>query len=219
MTQAVPRSGPYIWVTWLSKLLVGDYSCEWAAWFKAHHRDHARMPSTYDFVGWQMDHTDLLGRTRDDLDGRGFTVLTEQQNSFQVKGSSGTMLGGRPDLAAMSEDRNLVCDVKTGQPRVSDQAQVMIYMYALPHTAKFLGMEFEGRVVYRDHEVAIPNNAVDEAFEERLFALIRRVSSDDPGRRVPSVAECRFCDITTVDCPERVDGEPDAEDLSEIGEF
>ena len=31
------QGGPYVWVTWLTKLLVGDASCEWAAWFKAQH--------------------------------------------------------------------------------------------------------------------------------------------------------------------------------------
>lgn len=26
-----PRTSPYIWTSWLSRLLVGDNSCEWAA--------------------------------------------------------------------------------------------------------------------------------------------------------------------------------------------
>ena len=30
-------TGPYIWVTWLPRLLSGEGSCEWAAWFKAQH--------------------------------------------------------------------------------------------------------------------------------------------------------------------------------------
>ena len=30
-------NGPYIWITWLTKLLTGEHSCEWASWFKAHH--------------------------------------------------------------------------------------------------------------------------------------------------------------------------------------
>ena len=28
------KEGPYIWVTWLTKLLTGDDSCEHASWFK-----------------------------------------------------------------------------------------------------------------------------------------------------------------------------------------
>ena len=32
------RDGPYyIWVTWLTILLVGENCCEWAAWFHAQH--------------------------------------------------------------------------------------------------------------------------------------------------------------------------------------
>ena len=27
--------GPYIWVTWLTKLLSDGYSCEWVAWFRS----------------------------------------------------------------------------------------------------------------------------------------------------------------------------------------
>ena len=51
------RSGPYIWVTWLSRLLVGDRSCEWSSWFKAHHRYYDRMPSDFDAftsIFWRM---------------------------------------------------------------------------------------------------------------------------------------------------------------------
>ena len=28
------RESVYIWVTWLSRLLVGDASCEWATWYR-----------------------------------------------------------------------------------------------------------------------------------------------------------------------------------------
>ena len=35
---AQPRAaGPYVWVTWLSELLVGENPCEWGSWFKAQH--------------------------------------------------------------------------------------------------------------------------------------------------------------------------------------
>ena len=221
MTQVVPRSNPYIWVTWLSKLLVGDVSCEWAAWFKAHHKQYAKMPSSFDAVGWQMNHTELLNKVWGDLDDQGVEVLTENQSSFNIRGSSGTMLGGRPDIVALFENETggTVYDVKTGQPRASDQAQVMIYMYALPHWNRFRGMQFDGKVVYNDHEVAIPHSAIDGTFKKRLFDLIGRISSQDPGRKVPSGSECRFCDLTSADCPERVDEEPSDQDEMEVSDF
>ena len=40
-----------------------------------------------------------------------------------------------------------------------------------------------------------------------LGALIRRLSADKPPTRVPSRPECRFCDITAKDCPDRVDSD------------
>ena len=39
---AQPRAtGPYVWVTWLPRLLSGESSCEWASWFKAQQRGGA----------------------------------------------------------------------------------------------------------------------------------------------------------------------------------
>ena len=92
------RTDPYIWVTWLSKLLVGDTSCEWAAWFKAHFQDFQKVPSDFDTFSWQIDHTDLLSQVRADLEAEGYTVATEQQNLFRLRGSSGITVGGKPDL-------------------------------------------------------------------------------------------------------------------------
>ena len=181
------RSGPYLWVTWLSKLLVGDFSCEWAAWFKAHYKNYERMPSDFDVTVWQMNHTALLNDVRDRLEAEGRRVFMESQNYFNLRGSSGTVLGGKPDLVAVDDDgRAEIIDIKTGQPRASDNVQVMIYMYALPHIPQFRGMEFDGLLVYRgDHRVEIPASAVDDAFKSNLFDLIRRVSDSDPARKSP----------------------------------
>ena len=62
------RQSPYIWVTWLSKLLAGDNSCEWASWFRAQHEgwSYEKTPSTFDQATWQMEHTELLNRVRDE---------------------------------------------------------------------------------------------------------------------------------------------------------
>ena len=45
--------------------------------------------------------------------------------------------------------------------------------------------------------------------------LVRRLASKVPARRVPSAAECRYCPITSADCPERMDGEEVREGLTE----
>ena len=85
----------------------------------------------------------------------------------------------------------------------------MIYQYAVPKALEqYRGMEFRGHVAYPDSQVGLPVSAVDGKFIESLGDLIRRLSADTPARRVPSAGECRFCDITAVDCPERVQGGP-----------
>ena len=214
------RTGPYIWATWLSKLLVGDMSCEWASWFKAHYKGYERMPSTFDMVTWQMNHTSLLNDVRDKLEADGLTVLTENQSYFNLRGGSGTVIGGKPDLVSLDSDgAGTIYDIKTGQPRASDIAQVMIYMYALPHINQFRGRRFQGRLVYRDNRVVdIPGDSVNDAFKSELFTLIRRISDSQPARRVPSALECGMCDLTPIDCPDRIDVAP-ADQIADGGEF
>ncbi len=209
----VRRDGVFIWVTWLSKLLVGDSSCEWASWFKAHFTAYDKAPSDFDTASWLMNHTALTNEVRSLLENAGSTVRTENQNLFRIQGNSGTVLGGKPDLVALSENGSgIIYDIKTGQPRPSDTAQVMIYMYGLPHTPEFRGMEFDGRLVYTgDRESEIPASAVDDTFRSNLHGLIRRISDAEPARRVPSASECRMCDLTAADCPERIEWEEAAE--------
>ena len=77
------------------------------------------------------------------------------------------------------------------------------------------GVVFDGRVAYGDHEVEIPAAAVDEAFIRNLPKLVRRLGALEAARRVPSVGECRFCDISLADCPERVAGDAFAEGVTE----
>ena len=105
----------------------------------------------------------------------------------------------------------MIIDAKTGKPSPAHPAQVLIYMYALPKSlAHFHGVEFRGHVVYPDSQVGIPASAVDRKFTERLGGLIRRLASETPARRVPSAGECRWCDITAEDCPDRInDGPPE----------
>ena len=58
---------------------------------------------------------------------------------------------------------------------------------------------------------------MDGRFVDSLAGLILRLAAETPARKVPSIQECRFCDITKSDCPERVEekvpGEGTAEDF------
>ena len=198
-------NGPYIWVTWLTKLLVGENSCEWAAWFRAQHESWSwnKVPTTFDQATWQMEHTAKLNESRKYWEEQGCTVLTEGQNSFVLRGKSAA-LGGRPDLIAWKGGGGTVIDIKTGQASPAHSVQVMIYMYAIPKALRqYRGITFNGKVIYADHEVEVPASAVDAHFVGNLAQLVRKLASATPARRVPSRMECSFCNITSADCPER----------------
>ena len=177
-------------------------------------------PARSTSVTWQMNHTALLGDVRMGLEMEGNRVLSEDQNYFNLRGKSGAVLGGKPDLVVMSDAATgTIYDIKTGQPRASDNAQVMIYMYALPYVNQFRGIEFDGRLVYKEgSEVEIPADAVDDSFRSHLFGLIRRISDSEPARKVPSALECGMCDLTLADCPEKLEGDP-RDAIAEGAEF
>ena len=165
-------TGPYLWVTWLPRLLSGESSCEWAAWFKAQHEgwSWSRMPSDFDQTGWLLNHTALLNEQRQRWEQQGYTVLTEGQNSFNLRGSS-AVLAGKPDLVARRRDQITVIDAKTGRPSPAHTAQVLIYMYALPRALeRYKGLSIAGQVAYPEHVVDIPAHAVDGRFVERAWA-------------------------------------------------
>ena len=80
----------------------------------------------------------------------------------------------------------------------------MLYMYAVPRAMQqYRGVNFTGSIAYGDHQVDIPAAAVNEEFIQNLSGLVLRLSAPEPARRVPSLRECGFCDISPADCPER----------------
>ena len=207
---AMQRNGVYVWVTWLSRLLVGDASCEWASWLRSHYTSYEKVSRSFDYAKWKINHTSMLTEVRERLQAEGNRVTSERQNSFRLRGSSGAIISGQPDLIAVdSDEQATVFDIKTGAERDSDVAQVMIYMYALPliPSSPLSGHSPQGHLIYREgKEKAIPASAIDD-FRQGLFDLIRRVVSDTPPIRVPSAGECGWCDLTSRDCPERIEAD------------
>ena len=176
-----------------------------AIWFKAHYADWTRQPSNFDQAKWMLAHTALLNERRANWEVGGSDVDVEARNRFELRGRTAT-LAGKPDIIAYRADAVVVVDAKTGHDSPSHAVQVMIYLYAVPRALqRYRNANLRGQVTYQDHTVRIPAEAVDEAFIQNLGALIRRLSANEPARRVPSRKECRFCDITADDCPVRVD--------------
>ncbi|MYC38261.1 MAG: PD-(D/E)XK nuclease family protein [Chloroflexi bacterium] len=209
--------GPYIWATWLPRLLSGESSCEWAGWFKARHDGGSwvKRPSDFDQTQWLLNHTALLNEQRREWEGRGYEVFTEGQNSFNLRGKT-AVLAGKPDLVARRGDEVVVIDAKTGKPGPAHAIQVAIYQYALPRALKrYRGLTLAGQVAYQDHQVEVPVQTVDKAFVQNVGQLITRLAAEIPARQVPSLDECRYCEITSADCPVRVEGSSVEEGVTE----
>ena len=206
-----PREHPYIWATWLAKLLAGEAHCQWAGWFRAHYQNWTRPPSDFDNAKWMLDHTALVNRERESRESLGYTAYVENQNSFRLGGRYAT-LAGKPDLIAVKNSDAVIVDAKTGRPSPNHAVQVMIYQYAVPKALdQYRGVEFRGHVAYPEYNLEIPASRIDTNFVNNLGALIRRLAADTPAQKVPSYDECRFCDITGADCPERMERQQQAE--------
>jgi hypothetical protein len=198
-----PRVEPYVWVSWVTKVLAGESTCVWSAWLRAHYQT-AKKPNGLDLGSWQMDHTAMIRRASQDHERQGYKVWTESQNLFMLKGRSGT-LSGKPDVVAVKDNAGWVVDTKTGSPRASDRVQVMLYMWALPKTnPAFAGVTFDGKVIYKSGFTVVSAGEIDEVFVRRVGELMKEICGDREPHKAPSYGECLHCPLTPEDCSDRV---------------
>jgi hypothetical protein len=208
---ATRRDAPYIWATWLTKLLSGESHCEWSAWFRAHHKDYDRLPTDLDVAAWTLEHGQLVQTRRERLTAEGYEVFVEDDNAFRRVGKTGIIVSGKPDLVAFRDGAGVVEDCKTGRPRTSDSAQVLVYLLLFPiGNPRCAGLKLSGRVVYRSGTLDVPPESLDEAFRGRFVSLVQKVGGDRPLPKNPAWGECRFCDIGPADCLYRVDQPPES---------
>jgi hypothetical protein len=201
----VERSNPFIWVSWISKLMAGEKQCEWASWFRSHYI-WEKLPSGLDLAKWTAGHTQLLHARRATLEAEGFTVYAEDQNSFKLMGKTGIEVSGKPDIVAIRGHEAYVEDCKTGTPRHSDHFQVLVYMLSLPHVeGPCKGRNLDGRIIYGNTVVDVPSSKIDADLKELFRKTVLTIGGPEPARKAPSWGECRYCDISNADCPERVD--------------
>ena len=119
------RESPYIWATWIARLLAGESHCEWAGWFRANYQNWTRPPSDFNSAQWMLEHTALANQERESREKLGYEVCTENQNSFRLRGKSAT-LTGKPDLIAAKGGDAGIIDAKTGKPGPAHAVQAMI---------------------------------------------------------------------------------------------
>ncbi len=199
------RSNPFIWVSWLSKLMAGEKQCEWASWFRSHYI-WDKLPSGLDLAKWTANHAQLLRARKAELEAEGFTVYAEDQNSFKLVGQAGIEVSGKPDIVAIRGQEAYVEDCKTGSPRNSDHFQVLVYMLSLPHVeGPWKGRKLDGRIIYGGTVVDVPASKIDADLKELFRKTVLMVGGQEPARKAPSWGECRYCDISQADCPERID--------------
>lgn len=205
---ATTQRAPYIWVTWITKLLAGDDHCQWAAWFRAHFKYAKRDDRSFDKAAWSSNHDSMVRARAEQLAADGWLVWIEDQNKFEITGRTGTRVSGKPDIVARRSLDVIVVDCKSGKPRHSDWWQVLEYMLFLPlyHPALKVGAgwRLRGEVQYPDHAVTVQPEEFTPALREKILTQIARTGGDGAPERVPSSRECGFCDIGPGDCPYRI---------------
>lgn len=82
----VRSDGPYIWITWLTRLLGGVENCMWVSWFKTQFdsKSWARAERVDSLARWKIGHTDMLNRKAWELRGLDYEVTREDLNHFTV---------------------------------------------------------------------------------------------------------------------------------------
>ena len=203
------RNGnPYVWASWITRLITGEESCQWKLWFKSHHT-YDKTPSDFDQVTWVTHHTTLLRSRAEELREEGYQVFLEDQNSFRLEGNNGAFLSGKPDIVAIKDRDVCVVDCKTGKEKPSDKTQVLIYMLLLPlsesHKDKLRGTQIRGQIQYSHHRADLTVNQVDDDFKKAFRNAMDVAALTDQPRKVPSFGECRYSDITAKDCPQRIE--------------
>lgn len=199
--QAEARETPYIHISWLAKVMTGELPCHWQAWFQVHHRLRERVPSGFDEVGWQMNHQRLVTDLRHTLVERGKRPWVNLPVRATVPGS-GAVLQGTADLAVVDGEQMTLYACKVGQPRPSDQAQMMIALHALQGDPRWAGRKLQAAVVYGagDEQAFIPD--LPPTFADDLQYFLGLLTGPRPLERAPGAA-CRRCPITMQDCAER----------------
>ena len=208
-----PRGGkPYIWVTWLTGLIAGEKSCQWAAWIKAHYRyDELPEADEDSLLLWKAEHANMVRTQEAFMRADGYRPVTiEEQNKFTYRGKL-ALVGGKPDAIGYRDDVRLdgpgnpeavIADCKSGRERDSDAIQVAIYMTLAPQEVPHLrGRALRGEVVYQ-HRVRPVGAETAANLKDVIVAQVLRTAGDEEPPRTPSAGECRFCNI--AECPDRV---------------
>ena len=126
------------------------------------------------------------------------------------------MVGGTPDIIAVHPDENSENIRRQDRPGVgvAHRSGAALHVPAAEgsRSKRWRDKKFEGVVMYADgSERRISADSVDDAFVSRVAEFMRKMTSDMPPRRVPSLAECGWCELTSADCPDRIEPDEDTD--------
>ena len=200
------RDEPFVRVTWLPPLLVGDTACD----FMLHQLANFYAPKSDDTIPetWIEDHNRLVNRIADQYQQLGRTVRIEYENRIEIVSKTGVKVVGKPDLlveevsSGPEQSRGLVIDAKTGAQRLKDRAQVKLYMMMAKAAQSISGISQmpDGQLVYKDGTIIdIPHSDITLEFKESVTRLLRIVNYTDPPDPRPGPF-CRICKFKEI-CP------------------
>lgn len=215
----IRRAGkPYIWATWLAKILGGD-QCVRSVWFKAHYQ-YDKLPerNAEQLAEWNREHNAMMRERRAELEANGWTVQTEQD--FKLEGNA-AVIAGKEDLVATMPGHVLIVDGKTGRRRDADFWQVLIYLWARtlrPKKADDPTTKIAGEVFYKRGQPVDVRVADVAHHEPTLVQMVQLIAGPDEPTPNPTKYECGRCNIRPEDCARRY-REERAEDTIETAAF
>src|SRR5688572_20959430 len=131
METASRREKPYLFTTWMSKVMSDSFQCNWSVWYRTHF-NYEKTP--FDSSTNTMKHAALRQQVEKELLAEGFAVYHEIW--IRVEGEK-LDFGGRCDIVAVREDgQGIICELKGGFKSQSDQIQLLLYMWALPKASR-----------------------------------------------------------------------------------
>jgi PD-(D/E)XK nuclease superfamily len=222
-----PRDQPYIYASWVAKYLSGEQMCGYSQWVRAHYYldPKDKVPSDFDRAKWIVNHTALVRRRTEELRGQGWDVFNEEQNNFSIIGStSRALFAGKPDIVAFRESDGLVEDCKTGAQKVSDVAQLQLYMYLMPLSSAGRRLRacalLEGHLIYKNTApITIAVGDLTTEFKDQVRHAIAIIAQDEPLQTAPVYENCRWCDVAGSVCPDRIGSRPQDQDTVETDAF
>ena len=68
------RKVPFVWPTWITRLIAGEDNCFFKSWLKCHYQNYDKTPSDFNSAMWNIAHTKILRSRVDELTDKGVAV-------------------------------------------------------------------------------------------------------------------------------------------------